>query len=249
MEVASRASSAKGCVISRRGAGEPCPTPPSRAVYPVPYVSPAALAPRRPVQRLFAPDSTAMKLDHFLHHSPNDAWTTVERDIGGTTQVADGRVSAITVPHPRGAVRIEAHVTHVFIGKVLVPMVTTRFSVTLPSARSQRFSVARASFATAVAEWFGALDIHVDDPTFDAAFVLKGETPDQVRALFADATLRERYLRDFEGQLHRHDDASLFGDPTPDADPFTLDVPGLVDSAPKLRALYDLFVATLDRLD
>jgi hypothetical protein len=78
--------------------------------------------------------------------------------------------------------------------------------------------------------------------------VLKGETPDLVRALFADAPLRERYLRDFEGQLHRHDDGSIFGDPTPDIDPFELSVPGYVDTPERMRALWTLFVETLERL-
>lgn len=189
-----------------------------------------------------------MKLDRFLHGTADDAWTAVARELGGTLHTSGSGVTAIEVPHARGPIRIEKHVTPMLIGKVMVPVVTTRFAMTLPSARALRFSVSRASFATAVAAWFGALDIHVDDAAFDEAFVIKGETPDVVRAVFADAALRAQYLRDFEGQLHRHDDASIFGDPTPDADPFTLDVPGFVDTAARLRALYDLFVATLARL-
>lgn len=189
-----------------------------------------------------------MKLDRFLHGTADDSWTAVARELGGTITTSLSGVTAIEVAHPRGAIRIEKHVTPIFVGKVLVPVVTTRFATTRPSVAAQRFSVSRASFATAVAEWFGALDIHVDDATFDQAFVLKGETPDLVRALFADDALRARYLRDFQGQLHRRDDASVFGDPTPDADPITLDVPGFVDNAAQLRALYDLFAATLERL-
>ena len=100
----------------------------------------------------------------------------------------------------------------------------------------ERFSVSRTTFAPSVAEWFGALDIHVDDEAFDRAFVLKGETADVVRALFADAALRERYLRAFEGQLHLRDDSTSSGDPTPGTDPFELSVPGYIDSAERLRA-------------
>jgi len=133
-------------------------------------------------------------------------------------------------------------------GKVLMPVITTRFSALLPATPAQRFSVSRASFAPAVLEWFGMLDIQVDDDAFDRAFILKGETADLVRALFGSAALRERYLRDFEGQLHRRDDATIQGDPTPDADPFELLVPGFVDEPAKLRALWKLFVETLVRL-
>lgn len=59
---------------------------------------------------------------------------------------------------------------------------------------------------------------------------------------------RSPYLRDVDGPLHRSDDRSLFGDPTPDADPFELLVPGYVNTPECVRALWTLFVDTLKRL-
>ena len=190
-----------------------------------------------------------MKLDRLLRGKHLDVWEAFATEIGGTWNTPGfGDTPRIEVPHARGPLVIEGHVTMIMAGKVLVPVHSTKFSALLPATRAQRFSVSRASFATAVAEFFGSLDIHVDDETFDEAFVVKGDTPDLVRALFASAPLRERYLRDFEGQLHRRDDASIFGDPTPDADPFELSVPGYVDTPERLRALWGLFVETLERL-
>jgi hypothetical protein len=190
-----------------------------------------------------------MKLERLLRGKHLDIWEAFALEIGGSWNTPGvGDTPRIEVAHARGPVVIEGHVTMVMVGKVLVPVVSTKFSAMLPATRAQRFSVSRASFASAVADWFGALDIHVDDETFDKAFVLKGETPDLVRALFASAPLRERYLRDFEGQLHRHDDGSIFGDPTPDIDPFELSVPGYVDTLERMRALWALFVETLERL-
>lgn len=190
-----------------------------------------------------------MKLERLLRGKHLEAWEAFAREVGGTwNSPGFGDTPRIDVPHVRGPLSIEGHVSMVMVGKVLVPVVSTKFSALLPATHAQRFSVSRASFASAVADWFGALDIHVDDEDFDTAFVLKGETPDLVRTLFSDAALRERYLRDFEGQLHRRDDGSIFGDPTPDADPFVLSVPGYVDSPERLRALWELFVETLVRL-
>ncbi len=190
-----------------------------------------------------------MKLERLLRGKHLDVWEAFAREIGGTwNSPGPGETPRIEIPHARGPLRIEGHVTMVMVGKVLVPVVCTKFSALLPATHAQRFSVSRASFAAAVADWFGALDIHVDDDAFDKAFVLKGETPDLVRAMFASAPLRERYLRDFEGQLHRRDDGSIFGDPTPDADPFELSVPGYVDTPERMRALWNLFVETLVRL-
>jgi hypothetical protein len=190
-----------------------------------------------------------MKFRNMLGGAYLNVWEAFAAEAGGTlVNPGIGKSPRIEIPHARGPIRIEGHVVMIMTGKVLIPVISTRLSALLPATHEQRFSVSRANFATAVADWFGALDIQVDDPEFDAAFVLKGETPDLVRAIFADADLRARFLRDFEGQLHRHDDATFFGDPTPDIDPFELSVPGYVDSIERLRALFTLFVATLDRL-
>lgn len=88
-------------------------------------------------------------------------------------------------------------------------MLSTVFTTNFPSEPDRRFSISRAGFSASVAEWFGQLDIQVDDATFDKAFVCKGETPDFVRAIFADAALRSRYLADFQGNLARRDDKAL----------------------------------------
>ncbi len=190
-----------------------------------------------------------MKLERLLRGKHLDVWEAFAKEIGGSwNPSSSGDEPRIDIPHARGPLSITGNVTLILLGSVLVPVLSTTFSAMMPATRWQRFSVSRASFATAVAAWFGALDIHVDDEAFDRAFVLKGETPDLVRALFASAPLRERYLRDFEGQMHRRDDRTTFSDRTPDADPFELSVPGYVDTPERLRALWELFTETLDRL-
>lgn len=212
------------------------------------HISRALHACRPPWHRA-TPTSTpglAVKLERLLRGRHLDVWEAFAQEIGGSWNApAFGDTPRIDVPHVRGPLRITGNVAMILAGKVLVPVPSTTFSAVLPATREQRFSVSRASFASAVADWFGALDIHVDDEAFDRAFVLKGDSPDAVRALFASAPLRERYLRDFEGQLHRRDDRTIFGDSTPDADPFELSVPGYVDTPERMRALWDLFTETL----
>ena len=46
-----------------------------------------------------------------------------------------------------------------------------------------------------------------------------------------------RLLRDVEDHPHRRDDRTTLDDPTPDADPLELSVPGYIDSPERLRAL------------
>lgn len=190
-----------------------------------------------------------MKIERVLRGPHLEVWADFAREVGGSWNApAYGETPRIEVSHASGTLSIEGDVTMVMVGKVMVPVLSTKFGASLPEAPGHRFSVSRASFATAVAEWFGVADIQVGDDRFDKAFVLKGDTPEAVQAIFADPALRERYLRDFEGQLHRRDDRSLFGDPTPQADPLVLTVSGYVDTPERLRALWALFVATVARL-
>lgn len=176
-------------------------------------------------------------------------WEAVAAEIGGTWNAPGvGEDARIEVAHAAGTIVIESDVTHVMVGKVLIPVLSTIFSVSLPTVPAHRFSVSRATFAASVAEWFGQLDIQVDDETFDRAFVLKGNTPDFVRRLFADVSLRARYLADFEGSLALKDDTSFFSDPTPGFDPLELTVSGIIEDAHKLRSLYALFAATVTRV-
>ncbi len=213
----------------------------------MPYGAPRAPQGAQPSSPLHS--DPAVNLDPLPRGKHLDVWETFAREVGGTWHAPVGDAPPrIEIAHAFGGLSITGNVSMVLAGNVLMPVITTTFSVLLPATHAQRFSVSRASFASAVANWFGALDIHVDDDAFDEAFVLRGESPDLVRALFASAPLRERYLRDFEGELHRRDDRTIHGDPTPDADPFELTVPGYVDTAKRMRALWELYIETLASL-
>lgn len=189
------------------------------------------------------------RLQRLLQTEYVDVWESFAAEVGGTWSAGSfGDPPRIEVPHAHGPILIERDVTMVMTGKVMIPVVSTTFTANRPTVPEQRFSISRASFASSVAEWFGRLDIQVDDEQFDEAFVLKGETADFVRSLFADETLRALFLINFEGALALKDDKVLFSDPTPGIDPLELSVPGLVDDRDRLRRLYTLFEATLSRV-
>jgi hypothetical protein len=188
------------------------------------------------------------RLRRLLQSDHLAVWETFAAEVGGSWHTPGSGDEYVEIPHPDGPIVIEKDVTMVMVGQVMVPVMSTTFTAYRPTASAKRFSVSRADFATSVAEWFGRLDIQVDDETFDRAFVLKGDTPDFVRRLFADTTLRTLYLDHFEGSVALKDDTALFTDPTPGLDPLELSVSGLVDDLDRLRRLYTLFAATLTRV-
>lgn len=189
------------------------------------------------------------RLHRLLHAEYLAVWEAFAAEVGGTWNTpAFGEDARIEVAHPVGTIVVESDVSFIMTGKVMIPVMSTVFRTLLPSVPARRFSVSRATFAASVAEWFGHLDIHVDDEVFDRAFVLKGDTPDFVRQLFASAELRERFQADFEGSLALKDDTAFFSDPTPGLDPLELSVSGIIDDGARLRRVYTLFAATLARV-
>lgn len=189
------------------------------------------------------------RLFRLLHAEYLAVWESFAAEVGGSwNSPAYGEDARIEVAHAGATIVIESDVSVIMTGKIMVPVYSTIFSVLLPTVPAHRFSVSRATFAASVAEWFGQLDIHVDDGDFDKAFVLKGDTPDFVRTLFADAALRSQYIADFEGSLALKDDTSFFSDPTPGFDPLELTISGIIDQPDRLRRHYALFAATLTRL-
>lgn len=189
------------------------------------------------------------RLHRLLHAEYLDVWQAFAGEVGGSwNNPAYGEDARIEVAHAGTTIVIESDVSFIMTGKVMIPVMSTIFSALLPTRPAHRFSVSRATFAASVAEWFGQLDIHVDDAEFDKAFVLKGDTPDFVRRLFADSALRATFMADFEGSLALKDDKAFFSDPTPGLDPLELTVSGIIDKPERLRAQYGLFAATLARV-
>jgi hypothetical protein len=179
------------------------------------------------------------------HH---DVWKQFALDVGGRhIEGAFGSQEEVHFGAYGYDAVLEADVMMVMVGKVLVPVLTTRFVAELPAVPEYRFSMSAAGFGSAIARWFGAQDIPVGDAIFDEAVVLKGVDPTFVQHLFADAALRALCLKSAAADLQRRDDKQFWSDPTPGKDPLSLSVPGFVDDPEALRGHFDLFCAMLAR--
>lgn len=190
----------------------------------------------------------ASRFSRMLRGKHHDVWKQFALDSDGTYIEGNGSSHGEVRfdVHGHSAV-LEADVTMVMVGKILVPVLSSRFVVQLPAVSTHRFSVSAAGFGSALARWFGAQDIAVGDDTFDDAFVLKGVDPVFVQQIFADTALRILCQRASFGTLQRRDDKQLWSDPTPGIDPLELSIPGFVDDADKLQTCCQLFTAALGR--
>jgi hypothetical protein len=188
------------------------------------------------------------RLSRMLRGKHHAVWQQFAVDVQGMyhegTRSTDDEVRVKVHGHD---VVLQADVTMVMVGKVMVPVFSTRFVTLLPAVPGSRFSITKAGMGSGVARWFGAQDIAVGDAAFDDAFVLKGIDPAFVRRLFDNVILRTLCQDYLGGELQRRDDNVMWSDPTPGMDPLELTMHGLIDDADVLRHHFDIFGRVLAR--
>ena len=92
-------------------------------------------------------------------------------------------------------------------------------------------------------------DIEVGDPEFDEAFIIKGNDEARVRELFSDPKIRQMIQDQPKIRLEVKDSEGWFGPKFPeDVDELHFQVVGVIKDVERLKALFDLFAAVLDRL-
>ncbi|MCC6243102.1 MAG: hypothetical protein IT353_09690 [Gemmatimonadaceae bacterium] len=188
------------------------------------------------------------RLSRMLRGKHHDVWQQFATDIQGTyhegSRTTDDEVHVKVHGHD---VVLQADVTMLMVGKVMIPVFSTRLVTLLPAVPSSRFSISKAVMGTGLARWFGAQDIAVGDETFDEGFVLKGVDPAFVRRVFDNVMLRTLLQDYLAGDLSRRDDDVMWSDPTPGMDPMELTMHGLIDDIDVLRHHFDIFSRVLER--
>ena len=92
-------------------------------------------------------------------------------------------------------------------------------------------------------------DIEVGDPDFDEAFIVKGNDEDRARVLFSDPKIRQMIQDQPEIRLEVKDSEGWFGPSFPeDVDELHFQVVEVIKNLDRLKALFELFAAVLDRL-
>jgi hypothetical protein len=112
-----------------------------------------------------------------------------------------------------------------------------------------RFAIYRKGFFSDLGKLLGMQDIEVGDPEFDEAFIIKGNNEDRVRTLFSDPEIRKRIQEQPKIRLSVEDSEGWFGPKFPeDVDELRFQVLGVITDVARLKALFELFAAVLDRL-
>ena len=125
----------------------------------------------------------------------------------------------------------------------------TRMRAPYVNPEGFRFTIYRKGFFSDLGKLLGMQDIQVGDPEFDEAFIIKGNDESKVRTLFDDPNLRRLVQAQPDIRLEVKDSEGWFGPRFPEnVDELHFQVVGVIKDVGRLKALFELFAAVLDRL-
>lgn len=125
----------------------------------------------------------------------------------------------------------------------------TRMRAPYVNPEGLRFTVYRKGLFSELGKLLGMQDVEVGDPEFDGAFIVKGTDESRVRELFADPEVRALTMAQPQFHLTVKDGEGWFGPSFPeDVDELHFQVVGVVKDLDRVKGLFELFAAVLDRL-
>ena len=179
--------------------------------------------------------------------SKDEIWSQIARDIGG--DFIDGGYWGKVLVYKHGEWQILLDTYTDGYGQNVTTY--TRMRAPFVNKDGLYFKIYREEFFSSIGKFFGMQDIEIGDPFFDDQFVIKGNSPEKIRLVLADARIKElikqqpgiRFLFGIK------DDHGSFGAGFPEGtDELYFRTVGIMKDTALLKALFELFSATLMRL-
>ncbi len=125
----------------------------------------------------------------------------------------------------------------------------TRMRAPYVNADGFRFEIYRKSVFSGLGKLLGMQDVEIGVPDIDDAFIIKGTHEAKLRMLFADPSIGELLRKQPRIRLRVQDDEGWFGASFPQGvDELHFQVAGIIKDVERLKLLFELFAAVLDRL-
>jgi hypothetical protein len=179
--------------------------------------------------------------------SKNEIWRQLSQEMGA--EYVEGRLF-------KGSSRVQAHVgpwtvtldTYT-VSEGHSQVVYTRMRAPYVNPDGFRFDVYRKGLFSELGKLLGMQDIEVGDEAFDEAMIVKANDPGKVQTLFADPEVRRLVLSQPKIRLEVKDNEGWFAPKFPsNVDELKFQVVGVMKDKERLKALFDLFAAVLERL-
>lgn len=179
--------------------------------------------------------------------SKEEIWSQIANEVGG--KFIDGgfwKKDALHFRHKEWTIVLDTYTQQHGKGSTTY----TRIRAPFVNKDGLYFNIHRENVFSSIGKFFGSKDILVDDPYFDEEFVIKGNSPDQIRKLLKSDKLKQ--LLSSIPKVHfkiKDDDAGLFSSSFPEGvDVLYFESVGVIKNTETLRKLFLLFCTVLERL-
>jgi hypothetical protein len=185
-------------------------------------------------------------LRQWFGPSKAEIWRQLASEIGA--EFVEGKFTKserIVAKHEKWTVTLDTFV--VMAGNTPIPF--TRLRAPYVNADGFRFQIYRRNSLTEIGKFFGMQDVDIGIETFDHDFVIKGSDESKLRSLFVSSDVRRLVDAQKDIKLSVKDDEGWFGVEFPEGvDELYFTTGGFVKDPERLKLMFDLFAATLDRL-
>ncbi len=181
--------------------------------------------------------------------SKDEIWSQIAKDISG--EFIEGGFwgeDVLIYKHGEWQILLDNYTIMMPTGTVTIPVTYTRMRAPFINKDGLYFNIYREGFFSAIRKLFGMQDIKIGDPFFDDQFIVKGNNPDKIKLLLADAKIKE--LCQEQPQIHFEikDDEGWLGPDFPEGvDQLSFQC-GVINETALLKSLFELFSITLERL-
>lgn len=185
-------------------------------------------------------------LKRFFGPDIKEIWQKLCQEIGGDfVEGGAWQGDKVEVKHHHWTITLD--IFHVHTGKVPIPFTRLRAAYVNPD--QFRFRVTRRGLFSSIGKLLGLQDVEVGHPDFDHDFIIKGNSQDKLRALFANERLRSLLMAQPDVHFEVQDDEGWLGPDYPaNTDALNFLVKGTVTDVDRLKSLFELFSVTLDQL-
>ncbi len=181
--------------------------------------------------------------------SKDEIWSQIAKDIGG--EFIEGGFwgeDVLLYKHGEWQILLDNYTIMMPTGTVTIPVTYTRMRAPFINKDGLYFNIYREGFFSAIRKLFGMQDIKIGDPFFDDQFIIKGNNPEKIKLLLADAKIKELCQEQPEIHFEIKDDEGWLGTDFPEGvDQLSFQC-GVINETALLKSLFELFSITLERL-
>ena len=177
--------------------------------------------------------------------SKDEIWSQIANDIGG--EFIDGGFwgfgkDVLVYKHGEWQLLLDTYTQ----GSGNSSTTYTRMRAPFVNKDGLYFKIYREGVFSSIGKFFGMQDIQISDPFFDEQFIIKGNSPEKIRRLLADAKLKELIKQQPRIHFEIRDDEGWFGADFPDGtDELYFQSVGVIKETGLLKSLFELFTVTL----